>query len=284
VLSSDKVFADETTLPVLDPGRGKTKTGRLWCYAVDDRPWAGSTHPAAAYVYSEDRRGEHPTAHLAAFRGILQVDGYAGFGRLVESRKDASIRLAFCWAHARRPFYEFYISTQSPLAAEVLARIAKFYEIEAGIRGQPPDLRQAVRQLRSRPLAEDLHLWLQDHLPRVPGWSDLAKAMRYALRHWEGLILYLDDGRLEMDTNVVERAIRPVTITRKNSLFAGSDAGARRWAIANTLIQSCKLNGVEPLGYLTDVLQRIVSGRTKNHVLHTLLPWNWRPPSTIAAA
>jgi transposase len=212
------------------------------------------------------------------------VDGYAGFGRLVESRKDASIRLAFCWAHARRPFYEFYISTQSPLAAEVLARIAKFYEIEAGIRGQPPDLRQAVRQLRSRPLAEDLHLWLQDHLPRVPGWSDLAKAMRYALRHWEGLILYLDDGRLEMDTNVVERAIRPVTITRKNSLFAGSDAGARRWAIANTLIQSCKLNGVEPLGYLTDVLQRIVSGRTKNHELHALLPWNWRPPSTIAAA
>jgi transposase len=226
VLSSDKVFADETTLPVLDPGRGKTKTGRLWCYAVDDRPWAGSTHPAAAYVYSEDRRGEHPTAHLAAFRGILQVDGGAcpraglwpdpgaGFGRLVESRKDASIRLAFCWAHARRPFYEFYISTQSPLAAEVLARIAKFYEIEAGIRGQPPDLRQAVRQLRSRPLAEDLHLWLQDHLPRVPGWSDLAKAMRYALRHWEGLILYLDDGRLEMDTNVVERAIRPVTMNR----------------------------------------------------------------------
>ena len=183
----------------------------------------------------------------------------------------------------RRPFYEFYTSTQSPLAAEVLARIAKLYEIEADIRGQPPDVRQAVRQLRSRPLVEALHLWLQEHLPRVPGWSDLAKAMRYALRHWDGLILYLDDGRLEMDTNVVERAIRPVTITRKNSLFAGSDAGARRWAIANTLIQTCKLNSVEPLAYLTDVLQRIVSGRTKNHELHTLLPWNWRPPSTVAA-
>jgi transposase len=283
VLSSDKVFADETTLPVLDPGRGKTKTGRLWCYAVDDRPWAGPSHPAAAYVYSEDRRGERPTAHLATFRGTLQVDGYAGFSSLVEARKDASIRLAFCWAHTRRPFYEFYTSTQSPLAAEVLARIGKLYEVEAGIRGQPPDVRQAVRQLRSRPLVEELRLWLHDHLPRVPGWSDLAKAMRYAIRHWDGLVLYLDDGRLEMDTNVVERAIRPVTITRKNSLFAGSDAGARHWAIANTLIQSCKLNNIEPFAYLTDVLQRIVSGRTKSHELNALLPWNWRPPSTTTA-
>ena len=183
------------------------------------------------------------------------MDGYAGFGNLVEARQDASIKLAFCWAHVRRPFYEFYTSTKSPLAGEVLARIGKLYEIEGEIRGQPPDVRQAVRQLRSRPLVEDLHLWLQDHLPRVPGWTDLAKAMRYALRHWDGLIQYLDDGRLEMDTNVVERAIRPVTITRKNSLFAGSDAGARHWAIANTLIQSCKLNNVEPLAYLTDVLQ-----------------------------
>jgi hypothetical protein len=284
VLASDKVFADETTLPVLEPGRGKTRTGRLWCYAVDDRAWAGSTHPAAAYVYSEDRRGEHPMAHLAAFRGTLQVDGYAGFVSLVEARKDASIRLAFCWAHARRPFYEFYTATQSPLAADVLARIAQLYEIEAAIRGQPPDLRRAVRQLRSRPLIEGLHLWLQDHVPRVPGWSDLAKAMRYTLRHWEGLILFLNDGRLEMDTNVVERAIRPVAITRKNSLFAGSDAGARRWAVANTLIQSCKLNGVEPLAYLTDVLQRIVSGRIKSHELYALLPWNWRQPSTDPAA
>ena len=190
----------------------------------------------------------------------------------------------FCWAHARRPFYEFYTSNQSPLAAEVLARIAKLYEIEAGIRGQPPDVRKAVRQLRSRPLVADLHVWLQEHVPRVPGWTDLAKAMRYVLRHWDGLILYLDDGRLEMDTNVVERAIRPVTITRKHSLFAGSDAGARRWAIANTLIQSCKLNDVEPLAYLTDVLQRIVSGRTKSRDLNALLPWNWRSPATIAAA
>jgi len=164
----------------------------------------------------------------------------------------------------------------------VLARIAKLYEIEAEVRGQPADVRRAIRQERSRPLVEDLQSWLQDHVSRLPGWSDLAKAMRYALAHWDGLILYLDDGRLEMDTNVVERAIRPVTITRKNSMFAGSDAGARRWAIANTLIQTCKLNGIDPLAYLTDVLQRIISGRTKNHELHTMLPWNWHPPSTLA--
>jgi transposase len=277
VLSSNKVFADETTLPVLDPGRGRTKTGRLWCYAIDDRPWAGPAPPAAAYVYSEDRRGEHPTTHLAAFKGTLQVDGYAGFGSLVEARTDASIRLAFCWAHLRRPFYEFYISTESSLAAEVLARIGRLYEIEAEIRGKPPDVRQAVRQQRCRPLVEDLHKWLQNQLPRVPGWSDLAKAMRYALRHWDGLILYLDDGRLEMDSNVVERAIRPVTITRKNSLFAGSDGGARHWAIAMTLIQTAKLNGVDPMAWLTDALERIVSGRTKAHELNSLLPWNWHP-------
>lgn len=276
VLSSGKVFADETTLPVLDPGRGKTKTGRLWCYAVDDRPWQGPTHPAAAYVYSENRKGEHPAEHLVAFRGTLQVDGYAGFGKLAEARTDDSVRLCFCWAHARRPFYEFYTSTQSPLAAEVLARIGKLYEIEAEIRGQPPDVRRAARQQRSRPLVEALQVWVQEHLPRLPGWSDLAKAMRYLLNHWEGLILYLDDGRLEMDTNVVERAIKPVVITRKNSLFAGSDAGARHWAVANTLIQTAKLNGVEPMAWLTDVLERIVSGRTKAHELHTLLPWNWK--------
>ena len=284
VLASNKVFADETTLPVLDPGRGRTKTGRLWCYAVDDRRWAGSSHPAAAYVYAEDRKAEHPVGHLAPFRGTLQVDGYAGFGNLADARTDGSIRLAFCWAHLRRPFYEVYTSTNSPLAAEVLARIGKLYEIEAEIRGQPPDVRRVVRQLRSRPLVEELRMWLEDHLPRVPGWTDLAKAMRYALRHWDGLILYLDDGRLEIDTNVVERALRPATLTRKNSLFAGSDGGARRWAIAMTLIQTAKLNGVEPMAWLTDVLERVVSGRTKTNELHTLLPWNWQPTDGVRLA
>ena len=166
----------------------------------------------------------------------------------------------------------------------MLARIAQLYEIEAEIRGQPADVRRAIRGRRSRPLAEALRTWIEEHLPRVPGWSELAKAMRYVLRHYEGLTLYLDDGRLEMDNNVVERAIKPVVITRKNSLFAGSDAGARHWAVANSLIHTCKLNDVEPLAYLTDVLQRIVSGRTKSLELHTLLPWNWQPDRPLMLA
>jgi transposase len=292
VLSSTKLFADDTTLPVLDPGRGRTKTGRLWCYAVDDRPWCGPGHPAAAYVYAEDRRGIRPAAHLAGFNGVLQVDGYAGFKRLAGDRADSSVRLAFCWAHTRRKFYEFYQSTGSPLAAEVLARIRSLYEIEAEIRGQTAEHRRAARQERSRPIVEALRGWLEEYLPRVSGASDLAEAMRYAIRHWPGLIVFLDDGRVELDTNAVERAIRPVALGRKNALFAGSDGGARHWAIAMTLINTAKLNGVEPMAYLTDALERIVSRRTKAHELETLLPWNWKPdnapllnaePHTLAA-
>jgi hypothetical protein len=226
VLSSGKLFADDTTLPVLDPGRGRTKTGRLWCYAVDDRPWNGPGHPAAAYVYSADRKNARPAEHLAGFQGVLQVDGYNGFKRLAGRRADASVQLAFCWAHMRRGFYDFYISTKSPLAAEVMARIRTLYAIEAGIRGQCAEHRHQVRQERSRPIVEALHGWLQDHVPRVSAASDLAKAMHYALRHWSGLVVFLDDGRVEMDTNVVERAIRPIPLTRKNALFAGSDVGA----------------------------------------------------------
>jgi transposase len=233
-LSSDQLFADDTTLPVLDPGRGRTKTGRLWCYAVDDRPWCGSGRPAAAYVYSEDRKGARPAGHLATFRGVLQVDGYAGFKRLAGDRADDAVRLAFCWAHMRRPFYDFYVSTKSPLAAAVLARIRDLYAIETEGRGHPADCRRQVRQERSRPLVEALHAWLQDHVSRVSAVSDLAKAMRDAIRHWPGLVVFLDDGRVEMDTNVVERAIPPHTLTRKNALFAGSDGGACHWAMAMT--------------------------------------------------
>ena len=289
-LSSAKLFADDTTLPVLDPGRGRTKTGRLWCYAVDDRPWCGPGHPVAAYVYSEDRQGIRPAGHLATFQGVLQVDGYAGFKRLAGDRADGSVRLAFCWAHMRRGFYEFHASTQSPLAAEVLARIRDLYAIESQIRGHPAEHRRHVRQERSRPVVEALQAWLQAHQGRVSATSDLAVAIRYALRHWSGLTvnplcgLTLDDGRVEMDTKVVERAIRPVALNRKNALFAGSDGGARHWAIAMTLIQTAKLNGVEPMAWLTDVLERIVSGRTKATNLDTLLPWNWRPDADLPVA
>jgi transposase len=207
---------------------------------------------------------------------VLQVDGYGGFKRLAGDRADESVRLAFCWAHMRREFFQFHASTKSPLAAEVLARVAALYAIEAEIRGQSAEHRRRVRQQRSRPIVEALHGWLLDHVGRVSGASDLAKAMRYAIRHWPGLVAFLDDGRIEIDTNVVERAIRPHTLVRKNALFAGSDGGARHWAIAMTLIQTAKLNGVEPVAWLTDVLERLVSGRTKAHELQMLLPWNWR--------
>lgn len=281
-LSAPKLFADDTTLPVLDPGRGRTKTGRLWCYALDDRPWGGPTHPVAAYVYSEDRKGKRPAAHLAAFCGVLQVDGYDGFKRLAVDRADSSVKLAFCWAHMRRGFYEFHVSTKSPLAAWVLAKVGELYAIEAAIRGQSAEHRRQVRQERSRPLVEALHAWLQDHIGRVSAVSDLAKAMRYAIRHWPGLTVFLEDGRVEMDTNVVERAIRPNTLTRKNALFAGHDGGAVHWAIAMTLIQTAKLNGVNPMAYLADVLEHVVSGRTKLNELHTLLPWNWTASTSAA--
>src|SRR4051795_13529155 len=198
VMGSTRIFADDTTLPVLDPGRGRTKTGRLWGYAIDDRPWGGSTPPAVVYLYAEDRRGEHPAAHLAEFHGVLQVDGYGGFKGLLENRPPGEVRLAFCWAHCRRRFYDIHQATGSPLAEEALRRIGELYKIEAEIRGRPSGERQAVRQERSKPLVEGLHAWLTAQLGRVSGKSGLAEAIRYALRHWQGLVLFLDDGRLEL--------------------------------------------------------------------------------------
>jgi transposase len=275
VMGSTRIFADDTPLPVLDPGRGRTRTGRLWGYAIDDRPWGGETSPAVVYLYAEDRKGEHPATHLAEFRGVLQVDGYSGFKRLLENRPPGTIRLAFCWAHCRRRFYEIYQATGSPLAEEALRQIRDLYAIEAEIRGCSAEERRATRQERSKPLVEALHAWLTAQLGRVSGRSTLAEAIRYALRHWDGLMLFLDDGRVELDTNSIERAIRPIALGRKNALFAGSDVGARHWAIVASLVATAKLNAVEPLAWLTDVLERVVSGRTKANELARLLPWAW---------
>ncbi len=188
---------------------------------------------------------------------MLKVDGYAGFKRVAGERAGNSVQLAFCWVHMRRAFFQFHASTGSPIAAELLARVASLYAIEAEIRGHPAEHRRKVRCARSRPIVEASHDWLHDQLPRISGASDLAKAMRYAMRHWPGLVAFLDEGLIEMDTNTVERVIRPITLTRKNALFAGSDGGARHWAIAMTLIQTAKLNGVEPMVWLTDVLERM---------------------------
>ena len=291
VLSSPRVFADDTPLPVLDPGQGKTKTGRLRCYAADNRPWDGPGHPAVAYLYSEDRKSDHPAKHLKGFGSLLQVDGYAGFNRLIAQATGEAPQLAFCWAHTRRKFFEIHKATNSDLAGEAVRRIAALYEIEAEIRGQSAADRQRVRRDRSRPLVEAMHAWLNEQLERIPGASTLAQAIRYALNHWDGLKLFLDDGRVELDTNTVERAIRPLTLGRKNALFAGADSGGRHWAteharegIVASLIQTAKLNGVEPQAWLTDVLERIVSGRTKRNALETLLPWNWAAEQAAAAA
>jgi transposase len=284
VLASPKIFADDTVLPALDPGRGRTKTGRLWCYAVDNRPWCGPGHPAVAYIYSEDRKGAHPAEHLKGYSGLLQVDGYAGFARLVGNPAGDAPQLAFCLAHARRKFHDVFVATKSPIVEEALSRIAALYAIESGIRGTPAENRQRVRDRQSRPLVEAMHVWLSEQLGRIPGASTLAKAIRYALNHWNGLVMFLEDGRLELDTNTVERAVRPVTITRKNALFAGNDNGGRHWAIIASLIQTAKLNGVEPLAWLTDVLERMVAGRTKRHELETLLPWNWKAAKEAEAA
>lgn len=276
ITAQGKIFADDTTLSVLNPGRGKTKTGRQWCYAVDDRPWRGPAPPAAAFVYAVDRKGERPAGHLENFHGVLQVDGYSGFGKVAKGRGDAAVTLAFCWSHARRPYFDFHAATKSPIAAEALARIAALYAIEAEIRGQSAATRQAVRQEKSRPLLAAMHAWLTAQLNRLAKGSSLAKAIRYTLHHWSGLLRFLDDGRIELDTNTAEREIRRITPGRKNALFAGNDAGAEHWALAATLIASAKLNDVEPLAYLTDVLQRIVSGQTKVTDLDSLLPWNWQ--------
>ncbi len=193
ILSSPKIFADDTPVPVLDPGRGRTKTGRLWSYARDDRPWQGPLPPAVAYVYSENRQGVHPQSHLAEFTGVLQVDGYAGFNRV------GSVELAFCWAHVRRKFFDFHHATGSPIAAEALRRIAELYQIEARIRGRSPDDRARVRQAGSTPLVDAMKTWLEQELGRVSAKSNLAEAIRYALRHWKGLGLFLKDGRVEID-------------------------------------------------------------------------------------
>jgi len=267
--ASPKLFADETTAPVLDPGRGRTKTGQLWAYARDDRPWEGDDPPGVAYVYAPDRKAERPIAHLAGFSGILQVDGYGAY-RVLADKSGAT--LAFCWSHVRRRFYELAAAGPAPIASEMLRRIAELYRVEDSIRGQPAEARRAARREQSRPILADLEPWLRGKLGLISQKTKLAEAIRYTLSRWEGLTRFLDDGRIEIDSNTVERSIRPIALNRKNALFAGSDGGAEHWAVIASLIETCKLNKVEPLGYLADVLTRIVNDHPNSH-LDGLLPW-----------
>ena len=271
VFGSGKIFADDTPIPVLDPGRGRTKTGRLWVYTRDDRPWSGPDPPAAVYFYSPDRKADRPASHLEKFRGILQVDGYVGFERLTAN---GNIVLAACWAHARRKFYDLHEATASPIAAEALRRIAELYAIEKTIRGRAAGERRAIRKAKSRPLIEAMKSWLEMELVRIPGRGGLAEAIRYALSRWEALCRFLDDGRIDLDNNPVERAIRPIALSRKNHLFAGSDGGGDRWATVCSLITTAKLNDVEPFAYLRDILERMTNGHSMSRI-DDLLPWNW---------
>ena len=275
---SGRLFADETTAPVLDPGRGRTKTGQLWAYARDDRPWGGGDPPGVAYVYAPDRTAERPIAHLAGFRGVLQVDGYEGYKALA---RRGEVQLAFCWSHARRQFYEL-ASSAAPIATEALSRIAALYKVEAEIRGRSAEERRAVRQARSRPLIEAFEPWLREKLSLVSQKSTLAAAIRYALTRWTGLTLFLDDGRVEIDSNVVERSIRPLALTRKNALFAGSDGGGEHWAVIASLVETCKLTGVEPRAYLADVITKIVTGHPQSRI-DELLPWTYPAAPALKA-
>jgi transposase len=265
---SERLFADETTAPVLDPGRGRTKTGQLWAYARDDRPWGGSDPPIVAYVYAPDRKAERPHSHLGDFAGILQVDGYGGYTALARRRQQ--VRLAFCWAHVRRKFYE--LADSSPVATEVLRRIALLYRVEDEVRGSTAEQRCAARAERSRVIVEELHQYLAARGRQVSAKSKLGEAIRYALTRWDGLSRFIDDGRIDLDSNTVERSIRPLALNRKNALFAGSDEGGDNWAVIATLIENCKISGINPHDWLTQTLSKLANGHPANNV-GNLMPW-----------
>ncbi len=272
VVAGTKVHADDTPVPVLDPGRGTTKSARLWAYVRDDRP-AGSTDPPAAwYRYTPSREGAHPRAHLAKFEGILQADGFSGFNGLYESGR---IREAGCWAHARRKFYDLFEASRSPVAKEALDRIQTLYAIEEGIRGRPPAELLAVRQREAMPLLAGLESWMRATLARVSAKSQMAAAFNYSLKRWEALTRYSQDGSIEIDNNAAERAMKGPVLGRKNWLFAGSHDGGERAAAMYSLLETAKLNGIDPEAYLRQVLQRI-SDLPINRIAE-LLPWNLAP-------
>jgi transposase len=281
VTASGKLHADDTPVPVLAPGNGKTKTGRLWTYVRDDRPAGGRAAPAVWFAYSPDRKGEHPERHLREFRGTLQADAYAGFHHLYENGR---IQEAACWAHVRRKFFDLQEAHASPVASEALERIAALYAIEKEIRGRPAEERQQVRNAGARPLLESLRQWFEATLPKLSRKSDTTAAIRYALSRWDALLRYCEDGHIEIDNNAAERALRAVALGRKNYLFAGSDMGGERAAAIYSLIGSAKLNGLDPEAYLREVLSRIADHTITR--IEELLPWNiaTNVPSAIQPA
>jgi transposase len=269
VISAGKLHADDTPVPVLAPGQGKTKTGRLWTYVRDDRPAGDSAAPAVWFAYSPDRKGEHPAQHLEKFRGALQADAYAGFNQLYENGR---IEHVACWAHVRRHFYDLEQAHSSPVAREALQRIGALYGVEEPIRGRPPDERRAVRQAQAKPLVDSLRQWFEATLSKLSRKSETTVAIRYALSRWDALTRFVDDGRIEIDNNAAERSLRGVALGRKNYLFAGSDAGGERAAAIYSLIGSAKLNNLDPEAYLRELLTHIADHPINR--IEQLLPWN----------
>jgi transposase len=275
IKQAERIFADETTLPTLAPGSGSTKTAYLWAYARDDRTFGGSGPPMVAYRFEDSRSGDCVARHLGGYRGILQVDGYAAYNRLARpDRGNDSVTLAGCWSHVRRRFYELHVADSSRLATTTIERMTHLWKVEETVRGSHSDVRAAARQETSTPIVADLFELWQDALPRISGKSKLAEAIRYAISRRPALERFLSDGRIEIDSNIVERAIRPQAITRKNSLFAGSDGGGRTWATIATLLQTAKMNDVDPQAWLTQTLERIANG-WPNAEIDALMPWKY---------
>ncbi|AVA24877.1 MULTISPECIES: IS66 family transposase [unclassified Rhizobium] len=290
IMSSDLLHADDTPIRVLDrslrdKGLGKgVKKGRLWTYVRDQRPWAGIAPPGAVYYFAPDWKEEHVHRHLKEASGILQADGYKGYAKLYEAGTDGKRRFreASCWAHWRRDFHDIWTSNKSEIAREALDRIGALYDIERGIAGKSADIRLAARQKHSKAKVEAFRVWAEAQLTRIPGKSDLAGAFRYGLSRWSSFCLFLEDGRVAIDNNAAERALRPIGVGRRNWLFAGADTGAETLARAMTIIETAKMNGLDPQAYLADVLDRIQDHKINR--LAELLPWNWKPTAAIICA
>ena len=275
LLASAVIVVDETKVPVLDPGRGRTKSGYFWTISRDQRPWAGPDPPGVVYTYAPGRGGKYALALLTGYSGIVHCDGYQVYEQLVGPKfPNGQITLVSCWSHWRRLFFDIDRGGSAPIARETLERIAELYAIESRIRGQSAEQRRAARQAESKPLVESLKAWLEAQLAAVSQKSTIAETIRYGLKRWRGLVRFLDDGRIEMDTNSVERANRLIALTKKNSLFAGHDEGAFSWACVASLIETAKLNGLNPQAYLADVLTKLVNGWPMKK-LDELLPWAW---------
>jgi len=276
IRAGERIFADETTLPTLEPGAGKAKIAWLWAYARDDRPFGGTGPPMVAYRFEDSRGGDCPSQHLAGFSGLLQSDGYAAYKRLAHPhRAGGPVTLAACWAHLRRYFYELHIAGLSDTATWTVERMAGLWSVEQEIRGSPPEIRQTARRTTSAAIVAELFERWEAELKRIPRKSKLAEAIRYGTRRRTDFERFLHDGRIDIDNNTVERTIRPQTITRKNSLFAGSDGGGRTWATLATLLTTAKLNNVDPQAWLKVTLERIAND-WPNRELDALLPWNYR--------